>query len=169
MVGPFGHSPMTTKSASILAGMKAAIAAKKAARRHHKPLAREHIIFIARCISDLEDDDERAAATRDFAAVHRMTAGRFDAGHVQFGRITFIGPAAPRRRKNPNTSSTLTGCGGPARRDAGDGTAGQALSRTVPSLRPRRRVLLQQPAGGCKRGHHMGSSRQAFRSPLSPP
>jgi hypothetical protein len=115
---------MTTKSASILAGMKAAIAAKKAARRHHKPLAREHIIFIARCISDLEDDDERAAATRDFAAVHRMTAGRFDAGHVQFGRITFIGPAAPRRRKNPNTSSTLTGCGGPARRDAGDGTAG---------------------------------------------
>jgi hypothetical protein len=82
-----------TKSAAILAGMKAAIAAKKRARRHPKAMAREHIIFIARCIADLEDDNERAAASADFAAVHRMTAGRFDAGHTQFGRITFIARA----------------------------------------------------------------------------
>jgi hypothetical protein len=81
-----------TKSASLIAGMKAGIRARKAARRHHKPMAREHIIFIARCIADLEDDDERAAATADFAAVHFMTAGLFDQGHTQFGRVKFIAP-----------------------------------------------------------------------------
>jgi hypothetical protein len=82
-----------TKSAAILAGMKAGIAARKRARRHHKPMDPKHISFIACCIRDLEDDNERAAATRDFAAVHVMTGGRFDAGHTKFGRITFIARA----------------------------------------------------------------------------
>lgn len=82
-----------TKSASILAGMKAAIAAKKRARRHPKAMPREHIAFIACCIADLEDADERAAATRDFAAAHRDTRGQFDGGHVRFGRLVFTAPA----------------------------------------------------------------------------
>jgi type I restriction enzyme, R subunit len=45
-----------TKSAAILAGMKAAIAAKKRARRHPKAMAREHIIFIARCIINADKE-----------------------------------------------------------------------------------------------------------------
>lgn len=81
-----------TKSASIVAGLKAGIRARKAARRH-KPMDPKHIAFVAACIRDLEDDNERAAAMRDFAAVHFATKGKFDQGHVQFGRLRFTAPA----------------------------------------------------------------------------
>jgi hypothetical protein len=81
-----------TKSASLIAGMKAGIRARRRARRHPKAWPVKYIAFVACCIRDLDDPVERAAATADFAAVHFMTAGLFDQGHTQFGRVKFIAP-----------------------------------------------------------------------------
>jgi hypothetical protein len=84
----------TTAFTPMLRSMKRHIAARKRAARHPKAWPVAHIAFLARCIADLEDAGGRAVASADFAAVHMMTAGRFDAGHTQFGRIKFTAPAA---------------------------------------------------------------------------
>jgi hypothetical protein len=81
-----------TKSASLIAGMKAGIRARKRAARHPKAWPIKHIAFLACVIADLDDPAERAAASADFAYVNFATNGKFDAGHTQFGRVKFIAP-----------------------------------------------------------------------------
>jgi hypothetical protein len=53
---------------------------------------RKNASFIARCISDLDDPVEHAAALADFVTVMKVTKGRLGSGPIKFGRITFTAP-----------------------------------------------------------------------------